>query len=71
MFGIFSLKFSINSGKKYKFGDFEIKTTSSSYKDEDISQIKNISNKLLKNEFYSPLTINKLNNIFILFPIRF
>ena len=57
----FFLTFSINSGKKYKFGDFEIKTTSSSYKDEDISQIKNISNKLLKNLTYSPITLNKLN----------
>jgi outer membrane protein insertion porin family len=27
----------------------------------DINEIKNISNKLLKNEFYSPLTINKIN----------
>ncbi|NBP74626.1 MAG: hypothetical protein EBU61_01115, partial [Crocinitomicaceae bacterium] len=30
-------------------------------KDEDINEIKNISNKLLNNELYSPLIINKLN----------
>jgi outer membrane protein insertion porin family len=58
----FSITFSINSGKKYKFGDFEIKTTSSSYKEQDISEIKNISNKLLKNSIYSTITINKLNS---------
>ena len=57
----FSITFSINSGKKYKFGDFEIKSTSSSYKDPDISEIKNISNKLLKNAIYSPITLSKLN----------
>jgi len=57
----FSLTFSINSGEKYKFGDFDIKTTSTLYKNEDISQIKNISNKLLNNKLYSPIIINKLN----------
>jgi outer membrane protein insertion porin family len=57
----FSVTFSINSGKKYKFGDFEIKTITSSYKDNDISEIKNISNKLLKNVFYSPIILSKLN----------
>ena len=57
----FSITFSINSGKKYKFGDFEIKTTSNSYKEQDISEIKNISNKLLKNSIYSPITLSKLN----------
>ena len=57
----FSITFSINSGKKYKFGDFEIKTSSSLYKEQDILEIKNTSNKLLKNAIYSPLTLNKLN----------
>ena len=57
----FKLTFSINSGNKYKFGDFEIKTDASSYKEDDITEIRNISSKLLKNETYSPATINKLN----------
>jgi outer membrane protein insertion porin family len=57
----FSITFSINSGKKYMFGDFEIKTSSSLYKEQDILEIKNTSNKLLKNTIYSPLIINKLN----------
>ena len=57
----FTLTFSINSGKKYKFGDYDLKVLGLVLKDEDINEIKNISNKLLKNEFYSPLIINKLN----------
>jgi outer membrane protein insertion porin family len=57
----FTLTYSINSGKKYKFGDYDIKVSGLALKDEDINEIKNISNKLLKNEFYSPLTINKIN----------
>ena len=57
----FSLTFSINAGKKYKFGDFELKINASSYKDDDIYEIKQISSKFLKNETYSPETINKLN----------
>ena len=55
------MTFSINSGKKYKFGDFDIKVADAVYKDQDITEIKNISNKLLKNQTYSPETINKLN----------
>ena len=58
---LFTLTFSINSGKKYKFGDFEIKINSSSYKDQDINEIKSIANKILNNEIYSTVTINKLN----------
>ena len=58
----FSLTFSINAGKKYRFGDFEVKVVSPLYKDEDINEIKKITNKLLKNEFYSTTIINKLNN---------
>ena len=57
----FNLTFSINSGKKYKFGDYDLKFSGLELKDDDINEIKNISNKLLKNAFYSPLTINKLN----------
>ena len=57
----FTLTFSINSGKKYKFGDYDLKFSGLTLKDTDINEIKNISNKLLKNEFYSPLIINKLN----------
>jgi outer membrane protein insertion porin family len=57
----FTLTFSINSGKKYKFGDYDLKVSGLILKDQDISEIKNISEKLLKNEFYSPLIITKLN----------
>jgi outer membrane protein insertion porin family len=57
----FSLTYSINSGKKYKFNDVDIKTSSSVYKEKDILEIKNISNKLLKNEHYSNLILDKLN----------
>ena len=57
----FTLTYSINSGKKYKFGDYDLKVSGLALKEEDINEIKNISNKLLKNEFYSPLTINKIN----------
>ena len=57
----FILTFSINSGKKYKFGDYDLKVSGLSLKDADINKIKSISNKLLKNEFYSPITTNKLN----------
>ena len=57
----FTLTFSINSGKKYKFGDYDLKVSGLALKDQDISEIKNISEKLLKNEFYSPLIITKLN----------
>jgi len=57
----FTLTYSINSGKKYKFGDYDLKFSGLVLKEEDIKEIKSISNKLLKNEFYSPLTINKIN----------
>ena len=57
----FTLTFSINSGNKYNFGDHDLKVSGLALKEEDIKEIKNISNKLLKNQFYSPLTINKLN----------
>jgi outer membrane protein insertion porin family len=57
----FTVTFSINSGKKYKFSDYDLKVSNLALKDADINEIKSISNKLLKNEFYSPKTINKLN----------
>jgi outer membrane protein insertion porin family len=58
----FTLTFSVNSGEKYKFGDFDVsKINNSSFNDNDINEIKNISNKLLKNEFYSSETMIKLN----------
>jgi outer membrane protein insertion porin family len=57
----FILTFSINSGKKYKFGDYDLKVSGLALKDTDINEIKSISNKLLKNEFYSPKITNKLN----------
>jgi outer membrane protein insertion porin family len=57
----FTLTYSINSGKKYKFGDYDIKVSGLVLKEEDINEVKNISNKLLKNESYSPVTINKIN----------
>ena len=57
----FTLTFSINSGKKYKFGDYDLKVSGLVLKEIDISEIETISNNLLKNEFYSPIIINKLN----------
>ncbi len=57
----FFLTFSINSGKKYKFGDFEIKTAAATFKDQDVNEIKTLSSKLLKNEIYSTDLVNKLN----------
>jgi len=57
----FSLTFSINSGKKYKFGDFDIKKVGISYEEKDINEIKIISSKLLENQIYSTEIINKLN----------
>ena len=57
----FSLTFSINSGAKYQFGEFEIKTNGSSYKENDLNQIKSTLSKLFKNQIYSSVTINKVN----------
>lgn len=57
----FSLTFSINSGKKHKFGDFEIKKSAATFKDQDVNEIKAFSSKLLKNEIYSTDIVNKLN----------
>lgn len=57
----FSLTFSINSGKKHKFADFEIKTSTATFKEQDVNEIKAFSSKLLKNETYSTDIVNKLN----------
>jgi outer membrane protein insertion porin family len=57
----FTVTFSINSGDKFKFGDYDLKFSGLRIKEEDINAIKNISDTLLKNQFYSPLTISKLN----------
>jgi outer membrane protein insertion porin family len=57
----FNLTYSINSGKKYKFGDINIQSDTSVYKDRDILEIKKISDKLLKDQEYSSLTTDKLN----------
>jgi outer membrane protein insertion porin family len=59
----FNLTYSINAGKKYKFGNVEIQPSSPVYKEKDILEIKNISNKLLKNEHYSNILIDKLNKL--------
>ena len=57
----FSLTFSINSGIKYHFGEFDIKLNNSSYKEQDLNEIKNILSKLLKNKTYSSTIVNKIN----------
>ena len=57
----FTLTYSINSGTKYKFGDYDLKVSGLALKEEDLKEIRSIFNKLLKNEYYSPLTINKIN----------
>jgi len=57
----FSITFSINAGKKYKFGEFEIKKNSSLYKEQDISEIKIIGDKLIKDQTYSTNIATKLN----------
>lgn len=57
----FTLTYSINSGKKYNFGNFEIKINSPIYKNEDILFIKNFSSNLLSKKVYSQTTLLKLN----------
>ena len=56
----FTLTFSINAGNKYKFGNFEIKNIAAQFKDQDINEVKTISDKLLRNEFYSTDIVRKL-----------
>ena len=57
----FALTYSINSGKRFKFGSVDIKTFSQIYKIEDISEIKKISEKFTKDEYYSSSILLKLN----------
>ena len=56
----FNLTYSINSGKKYKFGNVEIKTEDSILKDSSILNIKNISEKILKDKIYSMPVISEI-----------
>jgi outer membrane protein insertion porin family len=57
----FTLTYSINSGPKYKFGDYDLKVSGLALKEDDVKEIKSIFSKLLKNESYSPQTISKVN----------
>ena len=57
----FNLIYSINSGKKYKFGNIDFEQSMPIYKETDILEIKKISDKLLKDQEYSSLVIAKLN----------
>jgi len=57
----FTLTFSVNSGKRFKFGNVDIKTFSQVYNNEDILEIKKISDKLTKDEYYSSFVLSKLN----------
>jgi len=57
----FNLIYSINSGKKYKFGNIDFEQSIPIYKERDILEIKKISDKLLKDQDYSSLVIAKLN----------
>ena len=64
----FILTYSINSGKKYKFGNVEIKTEGSIFKESNISDLKNISEKIIKGKMYSTpaiLTIEKQINTYL------
>ena len=64
----FTLTYSINSGKKYKFGNIEIKTESSIIKNSSILDIKTISEKIIKDKLYSMpaiLTIEKKVNTYL------
>ena len=56
----FNLTFSINAGKKHKFGNLELKNIAAQFKDQDINEVKAISDKLLRNEVYSTDIIRKL-----------
>ena len=64
----FTLTYSINSGKKYTFGNIEIKTEASILKESNILDIKNISEKIIKGKMYSTpaiLTIEKQVNTYL------
>ena len=49
----FNITYSINSGKKYKFGNVELKSEYQDLKDTSLSDLKNISEKVIKNKVYS------------------
>jgi len=49
----FNITYSINSGKKYKFGNIELKNDNLDLKDTNLSDLKNISEKVIKNKAYS------------------
>jgi len=57
----FSITFSINSGKKYSFGELEVKSNSNIYTEKDISEVKLISSKLIKDSFFSPQILSKID----------
>ena len=57
----FTVTFAINSGKKYNFGEFDIKSNNL-IKDSDLNEIKILTSKLLKNQTYSSESVSKLNN---------
>ena len=61
----FTLTYSVNSGKRFKFGNVDIKTFSQVYNNEDILEIKKISEKLTKDEYYSSFTLSKLNKTIV------
>jgi outer membrane protein insertion porin family len=54
----FTLTYSINSGKKHKFGNIEIKIETLTLKDSNILDIKNISEIIIKDKMYSPSLIS-------------
>jgi outer membrane protein insertion porin family len=56
----FTLTYSINSGKKYKFGNIEIKKETLTLKDSNIFDIKNISEIIIKDKMYSPSLISAI-----------
>jgi outer membrane protein insertion porin family len=57
----FELTYSINSGKRFKFGIVDVKTFSQVYNNEDILEIKKVSEGLTKNQYYSTFVLSKLN----------
>ena len=61
----YTLTYSINSGKRFKFGNVDIKTFSQVYNNEDILEIKKISEKLTKDEYYSSSILLKLNKTIV------
>ena len=56
----FSLTFVINSGNKYNFSQSDIKVNSTSFKENDILELKKIANNILENKTYSPKIVSKL-----------